>query len=513
MFISLFHYNRLNLNILIAFIALFVFSSAWSQHRGDDLAFQGISEIRDYDVKAIAMGNAFTSMSGELASLYYNPAGLSAIENFAFSVSVNNYGKKWHENQEYRPNRLFVTLPFYLEGLYTPDPANIDPLTGLPIWDDELAIDTSYQVRLPDTGLEPFSGEAADWVQEKNGFALNSIAIAYPFRVMNKKMTISAAYKNDFNVLDFDRNDTYLDPHLGYTRYNMPERVTGLDTVRVDWYRFLRQRTGDLQSGRIGFGLAFSKRLHLGMGLNLLRGESEDRQYLNKYGYFDLADQNSFRFGFDSLKTQYSGSSTFSAISATIGGIYNFDDFSIGINILLPRTISREWEYTQTITDSAGSAVTTTSGEDKAKLPAQYSLGFHLTPTSSFLFSFDYQFTHYSASEFEFADNHTDTTHNAWMDQHILRFGAGVKLSSALTLMAGYQYLPQTFLPDGSAFKDRGPAANSYSMGLSLELFDMGRLDVAYEIRRLKYYDQYMSNINYNVINLDNLSIGYTYIF
>ncbi len=505
--------NRLKIYSLALFILFWLLSTAFSQHRGDDLAFQGISELRDYDVKAIAMGNAFTSMSGEVASLYYNPAGLSTIDEFSFSISVNNYAKQWRENQEYRPNRLFVTLPFYLEGLYTPDPANIDPLTGLPMWDDEIAIDSSYQVQLPQTGLQPFSEAAADWIEEQNGFALNSVAMAYPLQVMQKRLVISAAYRNNYTVLDFDRNDTFLDPHLGYTKYNMPERVTGLDTIRVHWYRFLRQRTGSFHSGRLALGLEFNKNLQIGLGLSLLRGESDDLQYLDKVGYFDLADQNRFRFGYDTLKTQWQGTSTFGSFSANIGVIYNFDHFSVGFNILLPRTLTREWDYTETVNDSSGTTTQTTFGEDNLNLPPQYTFGMHLKPTDAFLFSFDYQFAQYSNAEFEFANPHTDTTHNQWLDQHILRFGAELQLFSGLTLMAGYQYLPQTFLPDGSAFRERGPAANSYSLGASVSLFDMGRIDLAYEMRKLKYYDQYSSNTNYNVIDLDHFSIGYTVVF
>ncbi|MBD3376057.1 hypothetical protein GF406_13555 [candidate division KSB1 bacterium] len=506
-------FNHLKTGCLTLFLALCIGSTAFAQHRGDDLAFQGIDELRDYDVQAMAMGNAYTSLSGELASLFYNPAGLATLDRFAISVSVNTFEKKWHENQEYRPNRLFVTLPFYLEELYIPDPTHIDTLTGLPMWDSDLAIDSSYQVQLPETGLQPFSEQAADWVNQEKGMVLNSVAFAYPLEVMKKGLVLSAAYKNNYNVLDFDRNETYLDPHLGYTKYNMPERVSGLDTIRVNWYRYMRQRTGNFHTARVGLGVELSKQVQIGFGMTILNGETEDVQSLDQHGYFDLADQNRFRFGYALSSTQYSGTSTFSSVSANIGGIYHFENFALGVNVLLPRTLTREWDYSQTVTDSSGSKTLNRTGTDEMSLPPQFTFGFHLTPSDIFLFSLDYQFTPFSNAEFDFADANTDTTHNAWVDQHILRFGAQFKLLDYLTLLGGYQYIPQTFVPDGSAFRDRGPAANSYSMGLSLDLYDWGRIDVSYEMRKLRYYDQYSSNTNYNVIDLNNLSIGYSYMF
>ena len=75
--------------------------------------------------------------------------------------------------------------------------------------------------------------------------------------------------------------------------------------------------------------------------------------------------------------------------------------------------------------------------------------------------------------------------------------------------MAGYRYTTETFVPDGAAIKDRGPAATSYTLGASIKLFQMGRLDITYVIQHLKYYDSYFSNTNYVFESLDNFLFGY----
>ena len=74
------------------------------------------------------------------------------------------------------------------------------------------------------------------------------------------------------------------------------------------------------------------------------------------------------------------------------------------------------------------------------------------------------------------------------------------------------QSIPQTFIPDGAAIKDKGPDANSYSVGASINLF-FGRIDLAYQLKVLKYYDSYFSNTNYAFEKSSNILIGYTYIF
>ncbi len=96
----------------------------FSQHRGDNLSFQGFDQINGNGVKVEAMGGANLALFGDVSAIFNNPAGLSGISGYQISLSANSYEKNWRENQDYRPNRQFATLPFYLEGYYTPDPKN-----------------------------------------------------------------------------------------------------------------------------------------------------------------------------------------------------------------------------------------------------------------------------------------------------------------------------------------------------------------------------------------------------
>ena len=128
----------------------------------------------------------------------------------------------------------------------------------------------------------------------------------------------------------------------------------------------------------------------------------------------------------------------------------------------------------------------------------------------NFIIAFDYEFAPYSKATFEFAS--IDSSFNKWINRNTIRLGLEFKAFEFLSFMAGYQSIPQTFLPDGSAIKDKGPDANSYSAGASINFF-FGRIDLAYELKVLKYYDSYFSNTNYAFEKSSNVLIGYTYTF
>ncbi len=471
-----------------------------AQHRGDNLAFQGLPQNNSIGVKAIAIGSAFTSRSGDINSLFYNPAGLAEIEDLQVSIGANRYSKMWRENQVYRPNRMFWTMAFYLEGLYTPDPKNNGK------WDYELAQDSAYIVTPPDLGLEPFSEEAADWQRKVNDFGLNNIAAAYPVSISGHKFVISAAYSRNV-FLDFDRNDTYLDPHIGYDAYGVVERVV-TDTVRFSWSRFTRKRDGHVQNFTAGLAYNVNEHIKVGLSLNFLNGKTTDFQSLNRVGYFDIAKDNRFRFSYDTLDVAISGDSKFKATNFNLGAVVKLERLSLGFNVRSPYNLDRDWSYDISTTDTSDSLPSSESGTHIFEIPASFSVGASITPVDQFTFSLDYQFTNYSEAQAKLILS--DSTVKNFPDQSEIRCGVEYRPFNFLSLLAGYRYTTEMFVPDGAAIKDRGPAVTSYTLGASIKLFHTGRLDIAYDMRRLKYYDSYFSNTNYAFESFNNFLFGYT---
>ncbi len=491
-------------SVLFSIMLLLLPVTSEAQHRGDDLSFQGLADKNELGVRATALGNAFTAVPGDLSAIFYNPAGLARLNSITVSVSGNSYSKDWRENQDYRPNRYFVTLPFYLEGLYIPKPEDNGK------FDHELAKDTSfiYEVNSPKLGLDPFSEEAADWVKNQNNFALNNIAAAYPFQIGKNKFVAAVSYNERYNIVDYDRNDTYLNPHPGDRRYGDLSRVNGIDTMVVNWSRFTRERTGKINSIDAALAYTINETFQLGAAINYQWGSTDDYQNLVRVGSFDLVDENRFRFYYQDVYEEVNGTSDLSALSYSVGAIASLNKFTLGVNVQLPYTLKREWSYTRTYRDSISNSTTNSAGTDELNYPLVLNFGINFKPIDNFMLAFDYETAKFSKAEF----NLTSTNASAlkWVDRNSIRLGIEYSPYDFIAFQAGYKNVPQVFVPDGAAERDRGPEAVSYTFGLSLNLF-FGRIDAAYEIRKLTYYDSYFSNTNYVTENYSNILFGFTY--
>lgn len=493
-------------NRILAFIII-ISSVMFAQNRGNNLAFQGIETSNELSVKAAAMGGAFTSQTGTLDALYFNPAGLRDVKSFQFSVSTNFSNHKWFENQVYRPNRYFVTLPFYLEGLYVPDPAQNGMLDHLRMWTPQSTIDSSYTLGTLETGVDPQSEDAADWIEEKSNSGLTHIAAAMPFNLFDYNFVVAASYGREVNINDFDRNDTYINPHPGYLGYGEMGRVNGVDTLVMTWDRYLRERTGQIDNITAALSFELNENISIGVGGKFSFGESDDVFALDRVGYFDLLKQNYFRFSYDTTYQHISGTSTYSSNAFNVGVNLKLEKITAGIRVELPYTISREYDYTETLFDTNGTSTRTISGEDKIDLPVKVNLGLAFRPHENIAIAIDYSYAPYSETKYD--SQSTDTTFYGFADQQVFSFGIDYKPYDFLSLQAGYRQTPQIFIPDGAADKESGPKATTLSGGLGIHT-DYGTLQFAYIWRTLKYYDSYFSNTNYNTINYSNLMVGYS---
>ena len=499
--IKLQRYFKIIFTVLILFMLTYP-ALIYPQHRGDNLSFQGLYYSEDIGAKALAMGGAYTSMSGDVTSLFWNPAGLDGISKIQVTASANYNSYLWRESQQYRPDRMFVTLPFYLEGLYIPDPKNDGQ------WDYYLADSTQYNIKPPVMGKDPYSKEVANWQRTKNNIALNNFAIATPVELFNKDFVLSLGYNLQYNIQDYDQNNSFLSPNLGDYLYGYVAPVNGIDTAVVKWYKYIRERSGNIYNISAAAEYQVTDFLSVGAKAKVIWGKTDDQLYLNRIGEFHLIDQNRFKFWHVLDNNSTLGTSDYSGVDYTLGAILNLNRFSFGFNVDLPYTLERKWNYTNTHEDTTGTSSSHISGTDKFEYPAVFTFGVHFSPNDIFLFSADYESAPFSKATFKLASN--DTTFRQWVNQSSLRFGVEVKASKYISILAGYRNISVPFVPDGAAFSDRGPSSDSYTAGISLKVFK-GRFDIAFQISALKYYDQYLSNTNYKYQSFNNIMAGYTY--
>ncbi len=495
---------KMVLNVLIIMLFLFAPVRVYAQHRGDNLTFQGLAYKENLSTKASAMGGAMTAVTGDVSSLFYNPAGLARVDEFQISVNMSRQNMQWWENQNYYTDRQFTTLPLYLEGLYVPRRENHGR------WDYELYKDsTNFFINPPQLGYDSYDKKAADWTKSLDEIGLKNVSAAYPFMLFERKFVVAAGFiRNGIN--NFDRNETYTSPVLSSYDYEDFKRVVnGIDTLSVKWSRFLRQRTGAMNNITAGLSNEVIPNVMIGVGVNIQFGQSDDLQSLTRFGDLNLIDAQKFRFYFVDSARVLSGTSKFKSFGINFGAMVQLNKLKVGVKVDLPYTLTRKWDYTEELKGSATTAQAL-SGTDEFKMPAIYNFGISFQPVDNFLIAFNYENAPYGSAEFTLAS--PDTMFRKWVDQNTLAFGIEYKMYNFLTVLAGYRTIPEIFIPDGAAIKDKGPAATSYNAGISVTTF-LGRLDLAYEYRSLKYYDSYYSNANYAFESNSTIMLGFTYLF
>ncbi|MEZ4765153.1 MAG: hypothetical protein R3C26_18820 [Calditrichia bacterium] len=98
----------------------------------------------------------------------------------------------------------------------------------------------------------------------------------------------------------------------------------------------MRERDGNVTNINGAVAVQAFKMLELGVAVNVMSAETDDRQLLDKVGYFDLVGNNKFRFSYDTLTTQTTGKSDFSATRFDLGMLLKFQRFNVGAKIGCP---------------------------------------------------------------------------------------------------------------------------------------------------------------------------------
>lgn len=491
-----------------------------AQHNGDPLLYQGLTDQNSVSVNGGALGNAYVSRSNDLNALFYNAAGLANIQSIQISVSSQYRNQLIRDNENFYPGSGYVGTSLYLEHLLIPDTAWNN------IWDDSLKsivydslgnpIGKNWwdadKIKHPVQGADEYSEEAADHQKESHNIAFNHIAIAVPFQLFGKNIVAAASYNRQYDVSDYDWNGAYLDPHWGSS--DLIQDTVGA-IVRSNWSVFTRERTGGLYAFTGAIALQWNEYIHLGARLNLLSGKTTDEQSLDRIGYFRFKHgQTRWSFSYDTNNLWTKGSSDFSSANLSLGALLISKNFSLGLNIQLPYTLERKWVYSTQITDTSGTVTSSGSGVDKVEMPAIYTMGLSIKAANGLTFSFDYEIAPYSNARYNLAPNNPDllTIYTKWVDQISLRFGAEYEITDDIAIRGGYQSQGATFIGNGVAVRDEGAPIESYSCGASVKILH-GRFDAAYTLSQLKYYDVYMTNRNYTLLESQKLAFGYTYIF
>lgn len=477
----------------------------FGQGNGDALGFQGISCDSPNNAKAVALGSALTAYDNGIEALYHNPAGLVGLERI--SIQYSGRMAKWHqrEYQFWTESRKHPLLPALLDGRYVMDPR----LNGVEI-DSVIQTLNPDEYSIPVMGKDPFSKDAADWQEDYQLTSpVSSIAVAVPFKLMNRRITLGASYQLSYDAYDFDRNNTNLSPHFG-DRTN-PLIIESADSLVMQWFRYSRERTDPLYEMNLALAFELWKGLRIGLGYASVSGETSDFIDMQKVGDVLWINAGNYSFSYDTLDYRIEGSSTFEESRFKLGFQWAFDKFTFGASSTLPHELSRSWSYSVDSLSSDTSISNQFTGNDILQLPTTTRLGINIQTSERLSLYFDGGYNPYSQATFDYSDQifEGDTTRLTWVDQINFNLGFAYRIINPLTIMAGYQSQPQVFIPNRAAFREKGPEMEGFSTGFSYEL-PWARLDAAYLFRNLKYYDSWESNLNYVTKTEKHLLLGVT---
>jgi hypothetical protein len=520
------------------FVSLFMpDQTAWAQHNGDPLLFQGLTDGNSVGVKGSAYGNAFVSRSNDLNSIFYNAAGLANIPSIQVSVS-SQYRKYYIQDNQYfvpTPNGStggYTGINLYLGHALIPDPAwnSIWSDSLKTIWYDSLGNpigknwwDPSKLLTLPQDQSD-YSEDGAANKKQKSSYVFDHIAIAVPFEFMGRHLVAAASYSRQYDDYDYDWNGAYLSPHWGMVAGDVGAVQDTLknDIVRSNWSVFTRERSGGVYSITGALAFKLDDHIQLGAKFNYLVGQTDDSQDLQRIGYFRFKNglgNSSWSFSYDTNDSLITGSSKFYGTSFNIGAIYESKNFSLGLNVQLPYQIERDWSYSTRVSTLDSSkrpfiVSSTSSGRDDVSLPAIYTAGITVRTENGFTLSFDYRYNPLRSATYKLSSmpDSLFTKYQQWVDQVTMRFGLEYMIDGNISVMGGYQVQGAPFVGYAVADKDQGAPIDTYSCGLSVNALH-GRFDVSYTYSQLKYYDVYMTNRNFTLERSQVVLLGYTYMF
>lgn len=494
---------RLVLSLIVCLLG--VARAGFAQGNGHNLTFQGLLETHETDALSAALAGAMVSRAGGLYALTHNPAGLETVSEPIVDVSFRWLQRTVRENGVWLPGAPQENMWMYLDGRLVPEVSQ----NGL--WSSELGRSDSphawdlSEIEPPVMGVGPYDARVADFENQQSRLALSQLTAAWPLDVAGHALVVALAYRRPYDVMGRDWNGTHLDPRLG-----SPELPPSVDTLRTNWSVFNRERTGGIHSGMASVGLSLHEHVRLGVGVTVLAGETEDRQSLDRVGYFLLLRESAvgdWSFSYEQHHRRTVGTSSFSGAQVQFGLQAGTERFTFGARVKLPYTLKRDWTYETTRTTAQGTTRFDSSGVDRAELPATVTVGMSFRPIDRFTLALDYERTAYSNADVRY-DVASPAHPPAWADQQIVRLGLEYQMLDRLALLGGYQSRSEPFVPTGNAVQDRGPITDTYAFGFSWNVF-VGQLAVAYEYSHLKYYDLYVNNRNYALEAEHQITLGY----
>ncbi len=264
---------------VVAILAL-VPSSLFGQGAAVPLSLQGLDQRNSMDVRSRGMGGAIIASGTRASVLFANPAGLTNIQGFEFRAAATHSAVSQEQRQEWFPNRLWTGLSLLMEDKWCNIKAPTDT-NGNPI------ADPYEQLQ------KPFDNIGPNWSRKFNHTLPLSIALAMPAKIGDIDFVFGIGGSRALDLDHYFQNNNVTDPLLGQYRPQPIPEPTPRDTLRVRWFQFIRERTGQIWGVTPAVGVSFSS-ISLGASATYYNGTSDDVEQRHDRGFLTLL-YNRFR--------------------------------------------------------------------------------------------------------------------------------------------------------------------------------------------------------------------------
>jgi len=272
--------------------------------------------------RAAALGNAGTSLYGEAASLYYNPASLGRLDKIDAQFTYN----KWLADINYNyavvgvPLQGIGTLALQITSLNSGemDVRTVEqPLgTGERFSVTNFALGLGYGMMLTDrvsVGLQMTYFQESIWHSSLTGFALN---IGVQYQVEVDGLTIGAALMNFGPRAKYEGRDAYVNFDFDPKKYGDNDQLPA--QLRMDeWGLPTAFRVG------MSYPVRFSKDYKLILTADAFH-PNDNKESISLGGEFQLLDIFYVRGGYRNLFLEYleGGAVLGGGVKASISGGY-----------------------------------------------------------------------------------------------------------------------------------------------------------------------------------------------
>ena len=434
-----------------------------AQGLADPLTLQGLDQIQILGARARGMGGASVGNPSDATALFSNPAALRVLSAPEIRISGWTRASTISQRQEWIPDRLYGEFSLLMENRQT------------------------YRIA-------PVDNISANWEQTSSTIRPSLAVGALPVNLGGIDVVLGIGGAELFDLNHYYRNNNGLNPNIGQLRPAPIPRVSGTDSLMVDWFQFVREREGVIYAVTPAISVALTADISLGFSVSVLSGSSDDAESRTGRGLFNLKVNNNYSLAATDYHRAMSGTSTYSGTFTTVGFFYKTETIGIGISARTPFTLTQEQDF-GSVFDTAGvRSVSQQSGSVEVKFPWIYTVGIALHPANNLSIGIDYGIRELNLVEAKAADGNTSTP---WLASRVFHTGAEYRMTEELVVRLGYRQTANGFGEEGSGLTEEAVGGSAYSLGAGYR-FGVIHVDGFYEMAETEFIDRWLSNANFN---------------